>query len=267
MSTQQVNIQDDDQIRKLVEINGQKVVITGTVAFNVAPAVILPEPPVEPKPDPDTKPDLPPVVEGQVIDGVVLPYAITGKFKLNDFHWNKRDDGLRCDHEDLEVGEFVNNIMVFYGTFVGTIPDDEIAFKWSWGSHSGKGALVKCYGIRMKNKSGETDYRMEWEHPEYTSPLAEGEKGITPKNGVSLGYAGVRKTLKDGNVLLEYWQDEGGLVNGKPANKWVKKLSFIDKEYKVVDYPKGIECTVRIDDKKGWENVKVDKVLLAELKP
>lgn len=215
--------------------------------------------------DPDT---IPSVVEGQNVDGVNLPYAITGKVKVNDFHWNKRDDGLRCDHEGLPKGEFINNVMVFYGTFKGDVPRDEITFKWSWDRHSKKGDLVKTYGVGMNNHSGETRYRMEWKHPSYTDNLAEGEAGLPVTQSVSLGYMGIRKTLANGNVLLEYWQDEGGLVDGKPANKWKKKLSTIDSEYKVNDYPNGIECTVRIDDDNGgWENVKVDKVILAELKP
>lgn len=350
MSSQQMN---DDQIRQVVEILGKKVVITGTVAFNVSVLddTTTPPPPgpkPEPKPDvevdpttgtvkegskwsknpgdaktwkvvemqdedkkglvkivdqaglniiadlksvevaenlrkyfetnpfppkvdkPDTpdKPDNPPppVVDGELVEGVKIPYEMTGKVLVNDYHSNERDDGLRCDHEDHPKGDFINNATVFYGTFKGDIPNDEITFKWSFDRHSKKGDLVKTYGVGCNNKSGKTRMRMEWEHPSYTGNLAEGEAGLPVKNGVSLGYMGIRKTLENGTVLLEYWQDQGGLKEGKPANQWKKLLSTIDKEYKVVDYPNGCECTVRIDDdKKGWKNVQVDKVLLVEL--
>lgn len=260
-------IVDSDELNVIADLQSQKVAENLIKYFETNPFPPKTDP-IDPD-NPDPKPDIPPVVDGQNVDGVVIPYKTTGKVKVNDFHWNKRGDGLRCDHEDLgKNGEFVNNVMVFYGTFKGDVPRDDITFKWSWGRHSKKGDLVKCYGIGCNNHTGGTRYRMEWEHPDYTKNLAEGENGFPVTQSVSLGYMGIRKTLADGTVLLEYWQDKGGLdKDGKPANQWVKLLSFIDKEYKVTDYSKnGIECTIRIDDeKKGWENVKVDKVLLVEL--
>ena len=108
---------------------------------------------------------------------------------------------------------------------------------------------------------------MEWNHPSYTSNLANGKGGKPIEKGKIYGYAGTKRTLPNGNVLLEYWQDQGGLVDGKPQNKWVKLLTWEDSKYKVTDYSKnGCELTTRIDDdSKGWENVDVKISFIAEL--
>lgn len=247
---------DKDNVNRADNFNAK----AGAEKF-IADAIANYKPEVEPEPQPQ------PNVEGNVVEGVVIPYEVTGKVRTNPF-WNKRDDGLRLDFEDNKGVDYVNSVQVFYGSFKGNVPDDEITFKWSWGRHSKKGDIVKAYGIGLNNKTGATRGRMEWEHPSYSKNKAEGKKGLPIKKGVIYGYMGVRKTLPNGNVLLEYWQDQGGLVDGKPANKWVKLLTWEDSEYKVTDYSKnGCEPTTRIDDDNGGhKNVDVKFSMCVEIK-
>lgn len=209
----------------------------------------------------------PPGVEGQSVHGVNIPFALTGKTR-DDPKYNKRDDGLRLDYDNPPDGSYVNSVQVFYGTFKGKVPDDDITFKWSWARHTGN-ATVKAYGIGLDNKTGKLRGRMEWNHPDYTSNLATGTGGKPIEKGKVYGYMGIKRTLPNGNIELTYYQDQGGLgVDGKPANQWKKLLVWEDKEYKVTDYKEnGCECTTRIDTEKGWDNVDVKLSFIAEIKP
>lgn len=217
----------------------------------------------EPEPEPPTPQ---PTGENVTKDGVQLPYNITGNIEY-EFHHNDRDDGKRIDFEKLKPNTFVDSIVLGYFAFPnGKAPNDEVSGKWSVETHS-DGTDPECYDGGVKIKNGESRWRFESPHPEYHD-LTEDYivKGI-PLDRKFVGYMFIRQTLPDGNVRLEIWQDGGDNEGNKPANKWVKLISYVDKKYKVTKYPNGPEITIRVDGSNVVDDMEYKWVACVELKP
>lgn len=218
-------------------------------------------------------------IEGTTVSGIMLPVNkedLTGKVRLDDYYYNP-NNGLRIDFEDNpKDGSYVNNVCVVYGTFVGDpTGEEDRGIKWSWDSHSDDGQLVNTYMVNIRNGDGQTRSRIEVHHPhDYRTLVDYGEQttGTPVKKGQLWSIMGVRRTVQDAagkvkGVLLQLYEDQG-IVDNKPGNKWVKLLEYMDTEYKITDYSEhGMEITGRFDDNKGDKNIKIEKALVAELKP
>ena len=272
-----VSMKDNPKLFKVVDKDGVNVADNFNTEAGAKAFVqehidnYKPEPKPEPEPEPKPEPD-----GGQIVEGVKIPYEVTGKKRIDDWNYNE-NDGLRIDYEGNKFPDFVNNAMVVYAQFVGKVTGkEERGFKWSWARHTGKGTRVNTYIVAIRNSDGKTRVRFEEDHPsgyKTLSDYGESEIGLPAKTGKTFGLMGVRRNVvnKEGKVTgvaLELWEDEGGLVNGKPANKWKQLISFVDTKYVITDYSKhGCECTCRMDDDIGDKNIKVEKVLLTEIKP
>lgn len=241
------------------------------------PDVVVPPPGPGPDPkppgpvDPPKPPGPNPGGDGVTVEGIEFPVAkgsLTGKKRVDDYHYNP-NNGLRIDFQDNpKDGSFVNNAIAVYGKFVGGVTEDEErGFKWSQAPHHDDGDIVNTYMVAIENGSGDTRSRFEQDHPHGYSTLFKGKKGLSVKTGKTWGLLAVRRNVKDG-VLLELYDDQGITEDGKPGNKWVQVLSFIDKKFNIREYKKhGMEVTGRFDDDKGDKNIKIQKAVLVELTP
>lgn len=220
--------------------------------------------PIDPKP-PEEEEDEPPVAKGYDKNGVQLLYG-NGE-ELYNPNKNDRDDGKRRDFKGLKNRIVKGWELTGYFMFVKDVVRDEVSGKFSELNHSGKNQ-VQCYDMGIKTIGGGTSrWRFENPHPEYTKTLDEGNvKALDLEAGIWRGYKFIKLVLDDGNVLLEQYQDQGDNQGEKPANKWVKLFSVIDKKYKRTG---PIEAaTIRIDDpkKEGQPNMREKNISLVGIK-
>ena len=225
---------------------------------------------------PPVEPPVEPPVTGNIVDGIAFPVAkeeLTGKKRVDDYHYNP-NDGLRIDFEkNPKDGSYVNSALAVYGTFLDNpTTGEDRCVKWSWANHTGSGTRVNTYIVNIRNGDGASRMRFEQDHPNGYHTLVDwGTKGTPAKKGQLWSLMGIRRTILDASgkptgVKLEVWEDQG-IVDNKPGNKWVKLREHIDTKYMITTYPNGMEVTGRFDHDGGDKNIKIQKAVLVELKP
>ncbi len=217
----------------------------------------------------DNKPEPTPVPtpDGDNVtpDGIKIPYPITGKIDT-EFNNNDRNDGKRMDFKNAKAGEYINSAVLGYFAFPkGKAPDDEVSGKWSVENHSGNNK-VQCYDMGISIKDGDSRWRFENPHPEYTGNLGKGKENGVPLDDKFVGYMFIRRTLQNGNVALEIWQDVGNNEGKQVSNQWKQLAYWEDAKYKVTKYPSGPKITIRIDGKNVVKDLKLKHVQCVELK-
>jgi hypothetical protein len=225
-----------------------------------------PKPDPKPDPDPNPGPVTPPSgYNVSPIGKVKIPYAITGKVST-EYRNNDRDDGKRMDFTKLVKGTYVNSAVLGYFAFPkGKAPKDEVSGKWSVEGHS-DGTDPKCYDLGIEIYGGSARWRFESPHPKYTSNLGkEKEKGVTLDDKF-VGYMFIRRNLPDGKVALEIWQDAGNNEGEQVSNQWKQLAYWEDAKYKITNYPKGPQVTIRIDGSNVVKDLKLKHVQCVELK-
>ncbi len=134
-----------------------------------------------------------------------------------------------------------------YGYFAcNNPPDDEVSGKMGGGKHSGSNT-VNCYDMGIDCRNGDSRYRTEAQHPNYSGGKSGG-KGVGMSSRF-IGYLFVKRNIS-GAVLLEIWQDTGDNQT-KPSNQWTKVSSWRVTSPLWQTPPSDHQETIRIDGPSG----------------
>ena len=156
-------------------------------------------------------------------NGIKIPYKRTGKtVKLNVGSRHPNGDRYNANHA------FQNYYVVaYYKTASG---QELLEMKTDGPNHSGCSALPKCEWAEpaFELKGGKSHISSEYPHPK-NHPAVTGA-GIQLNTvagnwgGKSIGYGVAAYNGPGGNRVYDQWVDTGGLVGGKPANRWVRTI-------------------------------------------
>lgn len=175
-------------------------------------------------------------------NGVIARYA-TGP-ERHDHSKNFRDDGKRFDFS-INSSDYAS--CELYGYFAcDNPPDDEVSGKMGGGKHSGSNT-VNCYDMGIDCRNGDSRYRTEDQHPNYSGGKAGG-KGVGMSSKF-IGYLFVKRNVS-GAVLLEIWQDTGNNETA-PSNQWNKVSSWRVTSPLWQTPPSDHQETIRIDGPSG----------------
>lgn len=201
-------------------------------------------------------------------NGVIASYG-TGAVRY-DHSKNFRDDGKRFDFSINSSSQYVS--MEIYGYFaLDNPPDDEVAGKVGGGRHSGS-SDSRCWDMGIDCRNGNTRYRLESPHNDYTSGVSGG-KGVGMSSRF-IGYRFVKRNLGSGSstkVSIEIWQDTGDNET-KPSNQWKKVASWTlgDPNWATNATPWYIpppdhQETIRIDGPNGLPNLRYKWIAMREI--
>ncbi len=114
------------------------------------------------------------------------------------------------------------------------------------GKHSGSNT-VNCYDMGIDCRNGDSRYRTEDQHPNYSGGKSGG-KGVGMSSKF-IGYLFVKRNVS-GAVLLEIWQDTGNNESA-PSNQWNKVSSWRVTSPLWQTPPSDHQETIRIDGPGG----------------
>lgn len=175
-------------------------------------------------------------------NGVATRYA-SGP-ERHDHSKNFRDDGKRFDFS-INSSDYAS--CELYGYFAcDNPPDDEVSGKMGGGKHSGSNT-VNCYDMGIDCRNGDSRYRTEDVHPNYSGGKSGG-KGVGMSSKF-IGYIFVKRNVS-GAVLLEIWQDTGNNESA-PSNQWNKVSSWRVTSPLWQTPPSDHQETIRIDGPGG----------------
>lgn len=180
-------------------------------------------------------------------NGVIARYG-TGAVRY-DHSKNFRDDGKRFDFS-INSSDYAS--CELYGYFaMDNPPDDEVSGKMGGGKHSGSNT-VNCYDMGIDCRNGDSRYRTEDQHPNYSGGKAGG-KGVALQSKF-VGYLFVKRNVS-GAVLLEIWQDTGN-NESTPSNQWTKVSSWRVTSPLWQTPPSDHQETIRIDGPGGVSSLR-----------
>ena len=201
-------------------------------------------------------------------NGVIATYG-TGAVR-HDHSKNFRDDGKRFDFSINSSSQYVS--CEIYGYFaLSNPPDDEVSGKMGGGRHSGN-SDSRCYDMGIDCRTGDTRYRIESPHNDYSSGVSGG-KGVGMSSNF-IGYKFVKRNVGSGaatKVSIEIWQDTGN-NQSTPSNQWKKVASWLlgDPNFATSSPPFYIppsdhQETIRIDGPGGNPNLQYKWIGLREI--
>lgn len=204
-------------------------------------------------------------------NGVIASYG-TGAVR-HDHSKNFRDDGKRFDFSINSSSQYVS--CEIYGYFaLSNPPDDEVSGKMGGGRHSSGGSDSRCYDMGIDCRNGNTRYRIESPHNDYSSGVSGG-KGVGMSSNF-IGYKFVKRNVGTGSatkVSIEIWQDTGN-NQSTPSNQWKKVASWLlgDPNFATSSPPFYIppsdhQETIRIDGPNGNPNLQYKWIGLREILP
>lgn len=203
-------------------------------------------------------------------NGVIASYG-TGAVR-HDHSKNFRDDGKRFDFSINSSSQYVS--CEIYGYFaLSNPPDDEVSGKMGGGRHSGS-SDSRCFDMGIDCRNGDTRYRIESPHNDYSSGVSGG-KGVGMSSNF-IGYKFVKRNMGSGSatkVSIEIWQDTGN-NQSTPSNQWKKVASwtlgdpnFASSSPPFYTPPSDHQETIRIDGPGGNPNLQYKWIGLREILP